>query len=220
MSVRRFVHAREHRASASIEITEPTILIPGVFIMNASFPEAKVSALIGLVAMITICGCSTASAQAREVKAREVKSWPVQGAWRTTLVERPNGSYMCMLNALGREPHAFGVSIMDMPGHLMFAVDDRNSKEGYLPTMTVRIDGQKDEAFTTFNDPPMTATAPVDTPRVRALIDRLAQGKSLTVDARRAQYTLSLEGFSGAAAQLTACGAEMASQQQTVGERP
>jgi hypothetical protein len=75
--------------------------------------------------MLAICDPSPASAQAREVK-----NWPAHGAWRTTLIERPTGGYMCMLNGLGREPYAFGVSIINMPEHLMFSVDDRASKEG------------------------------------------------------------------------------------------
>lgn len=167
-------------------------------------------------AALYLAAPSSASAQAREVK-----SWPAQGAWHTTLIERPNGGYMCMLNGLGREPHGFGISIIDMPGHLMFAVDDRNSKQGYMPTMSVSIDGAAPETFETFNDPPMTSTAPNDGSKVKVLIDRLAQGQNLTVDARRAQYRLSLEGFSNAAQQLVACRNEMASRQQgTVGERP
>lgn len=157
-------------------------------------------------------------AKAREVRAREVKSWPAHGAWSTTLIERPTGGYMCMLNGLGNNPHSFGVSIIEMPGHLMFAVDDRASKEGYMPTMTVKIDNQQGISFNTFNDPPMTSTAPDEAQKVRVLIDRLTRGKSLTVDARRAQYTLSLGGFANAAAQLVACNNEMASLQNgTVG---
>ncbi len=87
--------------------------------------------------------------------------------------------------------------------------------------MTVRIDDEPSEFFTTFNDPPMTSTTPSDAQKVRVLIDRLMQGTSLTVDARRAQYTLSLDGFTSAAQQLTACNNEMASLQQgTVGHPP
>jgi predicted transcriptional regulator len=66
----------------------------------------------------------------------------------------------------------------------------------------------------------MTSTAPNDGTKVKVLIDRLAQGQNLTVDARRAQYKLSLDGFSTAAQQLVACRQQMASRQQgTVGER-
>lgn len=160
-----------------------------------------------------------AAPQPAAAQARELKSWPAHGAWRVTLIERPTGGFMCMLNGLGREPHGFGVSIIEMPGHLMFAVDDRNSKEGYMPTMTVSIDGAA-ETFTTFNDPPMTSTAPNDAMKVRVLLTRLAKGQDLTVDARRAQYKISLEGFSTAAEELVACRNDMAARQQgTVGER-
>jgi hypothetical protein len=177
-------------------------------------PSHRLTATFAAAAALYIVAPSSASAQAREVK-----SWPAQGAWHTTLVERPNGAgYMCMVNGLGRDPHGFGISIIDMPGHLMFAVDDRNSKQGYMPTMSVSIDGAAPVTFETFNDPPMTSTAPNDGTKVKVLIDRLAQGQHLTVDARRAQYKLSLEGFSNAAQQLVACRQEMASRQQgTVG---
>jgi hypothetical protein len=176
----------------------------------------RLTAAFAAAAALYLAAPTPASAQARELK-----TWPAQGAWHTTLIERPNGAgYMCMLNGIGRDPHGFGISIIEMPGHLMFAVDDRNSKQGYMPTMAVSIDGAAPETFDTFNDPPMTSTAPNDATKVKVLIDRLAQGQNLTVDARRAQYKLSLDGFSTAAQQLVACRQEMASRQQgTVGER-
>jgi hypothetical protein len=175
---------------------------------------------LGATGALTVIALCLHAPQPASAQAREVKSWPAHGAWRVTLIERPTGGYMCMLNGLGRDPHGFGVSIIEMPGHLMFAVDDRNSKQGYMPTMTVSIDGTP-ETFETFNDPPMTATAPKDGMKVRVLISRLAKGQDLSVDARRAQYRISLEGFSSAAAELAACRIEMASLQKgTVGERP
>ena len=177
--------------------------------MHNGFLKLKPSAFIGLLAVLTICAPGPTYAQ-DQAKPLEVKYWPAQGSWRTTLLQRPTGDLMCMVNALGKEPHAFGVSIIETPGSLMFAIDDRNSTQGYLPTMAVQIDKDAPQVFTTFNDPPMTSTAPAEATRVRVLVTRLARGQSLTVDARRAQYKLSLDGFRSAAAQLRACRLEVA----------
>jgi hypothetical protein len=162
---------------------------------------SKVLPLAGAILAFTLGAASPACAQDAPV----VKAWPKHGAWQTTLVHRPQGGYLCMLNALGRDPHAFGVSFIEMPDHLLFMLDDRRSTERYLPTMTVFIDGREAETFATFNDPPMTSTEPGDAMKVKALIERLAQGKSLSVDARRARYEVGLDGFADAAGQFAAC---------------
>jgi len=107
--------------------------------MHNGFLKLKPSAFIGLLAVLTICAPGPTYAQ-DQAKPLEVKYWPAQGSWRTTLLQRPTGDLMCMVNALGKEPHAFGVSIIETPGSLMFAIDDRNSTQGYLPTMAVQID--------------------------------------------------------------------------------
>src|SRR5262245_33670917 len=76
----------------------------------------RLTAAFAAAAALYLAAPTPASAQARELK-----SWPAQGAWHTTLIERPNGAgYMCMLNGIGRDPHGFGISIIEMPGHLMF----------------------------------------------------------------------------------------------------
>jgi hypothetical protein len=177
--------------------------------MYNGFHMLKASALIGLVTALAITAPDPTNAQ-EQTKPQELKSWPTQGAWRTTLVQRPTGDLICMLNALGKEPHAFGASITETPGSFIFAIDDRNSTQGYLPTMSVQIDKDAPQTFTTFNDPPTTSTAPAEATRVRILITRLAKGQDLTIDARRARYKLSLDGFRGAAAQLRGCRLEVA----------
>jgi hypothetical protein len=51
----------------------------------------------------------------------------------------------------------------------------------------------------------MTSTAPSESPRVKVLMTRLAQGQMLKVEARRMTYTLPLQGFAEASGQFAAC---------------
>jgi hypothetical protein len=149
----------------------------------------------------------------------QVKSWPKHGVWQTQLVKPSNGGYICMLNALGNDPHSFGMSFIETPTHLAFMVDDRKPGLRYLPTMTVLVDGQQVATYPTFNDPPMTSTAPNLSAEVKALMARLTEGKTITVESRRTTYTLTLDGFSHAAEQFGACRQEMARlQRETVGK--
>jgi hypothetical protein len=147
------------------------------------------------------------------------KAWPKRGAWQAQLVQPANGGYICMLNAIGSDPHPFGVSFIETPDHLAFMVDDRTEGLRYLPTMTVSVDGKEIATYPTFNDPPMTSTSPDDGAKVRSLIARLAAGEMLKVDARRMTYTLTLEGFPQAVQQFVACRQEMAQLQGgTIGQ--
>ena len=154
-----------------------------------------------------------AAAQAPEAKPAEVKSWPKQGSWQTQLVRTATGANLCMLNALGSDPHPFGVSFIQASQNLAFMVDDRSPGLRYLPTMAVYVDGQEIATYPTFNDPPMTSTAPGESAQVTALMSRLAQGKSLKVEARRVTYSLPLDGFAQAAEQFAACRQEVAQLQ-------
>ena len=99
---------------------------------------------------------------------------------------------------------------METSGRLLFAVDDRTEGLHYLPSMTVAVDGQEVATYPTFNDPPVTSTEPTAGAQVKALMERLSGGKTLTVDARNTRYSLSLDGFNAAAGQLEACRGEMA----------
>jgi hypothetical protein len=170
-------------------------------------PNACVN--ISIVATVAAMAHAFSPATAQQSNA-VVKTWQASGAWTTTLVRRGPNGYLCMLNSLGNEPHSFGASFMEMPGKLLFMIDDRTQGLHYLPTMTVSVDGNEIATYNTFNDPPMTSTAPDDGEKVKALMDRLSQGRTLTVDARRTRYSLSLDGFAAATAQFASCKSEMA----------
>jgi hypothetical protein len=120
-----------------------------------------------------------------------------------------------MLNAIGSDPHPFGVSFIETPQRIAFMVDDREPGLHYLPTMTVYVDEQEVGTYPTFNDPPMTSTAPSESPRVKVLMTRLAQGQMLKVEARRMTYTLPLQGFAEASGQFAACRQEAVRLQST-----
>ena len=157
-----------------------------------------------LLALAVACPAPVA-AQSSEPIPPEVKRWPKQGLWQTQLVRPASGPYLCMLNAIGSDPHRFGVSFIETPQRIAFMVDDRQPGLHYLPTMTVCVDEEQVGTYPTFNDPPMTSTAPNESPRVKVLMTRLAQGQMLKVEARRMTYTLPLQGFAEASGQFAAC---------------
>jgi hypothetical protein len=157
------------------------------------------------VAALTAVLAANVPSRVASQDAQAVKTWPKQGAWQVSLAHEPQNGYLCMLNAFGSDPHAFGVSFMETPGYLAFMLDDRISTKPYQPTMTVSIDGDEIAIFETFNDPPMTSSKQDDAVKVRFLLDRFAVGSTLTVDARGARYRLSLAGFPDTAGQFEAC---------------
>jgi hypothetical protein len=167
-------------------------------------PGRSLAFAAALLAFVTV-GPAPVTAQTPEAKPPEVKSWPKQGLWQAQLVRPGTGPYLCMLNAIGSDPHPFGVPFIETPQRIAFMVDDREPGLHYLPTMTVYVDEQEVGTYPTFNDPPMTSTAPSESPRVKVLMTRLAQGQMLKVEARRMTYTLPLQGFAEASGQFAAC---------------
>jgi hypothetical protein len=166
-------------------------------------PGRSLAFTAALLAVVTV-GPAPVMAQNPEAKPPEVKNWPKQDLWQAQLVRLATGPYLCMLNAIGSDPHPFGVSFIETPQRIAFMVDDREPGLHYLPTMTVYVDEQEVGTYPTFNDPPMTSTAPSESPRVKVLMTRLAQGQMLKVEARRMTYTLPLQGFAEASGQFAA----------------